>query len=222
MGLGSEEALVGQEIGEVDHILINQHASDAPSEMGSKGSLNDGIDSVANESLSICRVGDGSQICGTRLRKREERYLRSRLNDLLLLMLRVLLVSIPTSALTSSTTTIATSIVLLVSVLLTTLARLVVLLRSLSLGATLVLLLVSTTNLAEQSADELLGLPVLTALSFLLFLFFGYPHLNSDGLETAKDLLLIESLDSLLGIADSIVHNVSVLGLHLVFIDLLD
>ena len=60
VGLGSEEALVGQEIGEVDNVLINQHASDAPSEMGSKGSLNDGIDSVANESLSICRVGDGS------------------------------------------------------------------------------------------------------------------------------------------------------------------
>jgi len=60
VGLGSEEALVGQEIGEVDNVLINQHTSDAPSEMASKGMLNDGIDSVANESLSICRVGDGS------------------------------------------------------------------------------------------------------------------------------------------------------------------
>jgi hypothetical protein len=60
VGLGSEEARVGQEIGEVDYILINKHSSDAPSKMGSKGSLNNGIDSVANESLSICRVGDGS------------------------------------------------------------------------------------------------------------------------------------------------------------------
>jgi hypothetical protein len=60
VGLGSEEARVGQEISEVDNVLINQHAGDAPSKMGSKGSLNNGIDSVANESLSICRVGDSS------------------------------------------------------------------------------------------------------------------------------------------------------------------
>jgi hypothetical protein len=105
--------------------------------------------------------------------------------------------------------------------LLTALTRLVVLLRSLSLGAILVLLLVST-HLTEEGADELLGLSVLTALSFLLLLFLGYPHLNSDGLGTAKEVLLIESLDSLLSVADSIVHNVSVLGLNLVFVDFLD
>lgn len=136
-------------------------------------------------------------------------------------MLRVLLISIATSTLTASATTIVTSVVLLVSVLLTALTRLVVLLRSLSLGAILVLLLVST-HLTEEGADELFGLSVLTALSFLLLLFFGYPHLNSDGLGTAKEVLLIESLDSLLSVADSIVHNVSVLGLHLVFVDFLD
>ena len=60
MGLGGEVALIGQEKVEVDHILINQHASDAPSKMGSKGILNDTIDSVADESLSISRVTNAS------------------------------------------------------------------------------------------------------------------------------------------------------------------
>lgn len=136
-------------------------------------------------------------------------------------MLRVLLISIATSTLAASTTTIATSVVLLVSILLTALTRLVVLLRPLSLGTILILILVST-HLTEEGADELLGLSVFAALSFLFLLFLGYPHLNSYGLGTAKEVLLIESLDCLLGIADSIVHNVSVLGLHLVFVDFLD
>ena len=60
VGFGGEVALIGQEKVEVDHILINQHASDAPSEMGSKGILNDTIDSVADESLSISRVTNSS------------------------------------------------------------------------------------------------------------------------------------------------------------------
>lgn len=60
VGFGGEVPLIGQEKVEVDHILINQHASDAPSEMGSKGILNDTIDSVADESLSISRVTNAS------------------------------------------------------------------------------------------------------------------------------------------------------------------
>lgn len=60
VGLGSKVALIGQEKIEVDHILINKHASDAPSKMSSKGILNDTIDSVADESLSVSRVTDGS------------------------------------------------------------------------------------------------------------------------------------------------------------------
>lgn len=60
MGLGSEVALIGQEKIEVDHVLINQHACDASSEMRSEGILDDRIDSVANESLSIGRVSNCS------------------------------------------------------------------------------------------------------------------------------------------------------------------
>ena len=56
VGLGSEVALISQEIVEVDHILVNQHASDAASEMGTEGILNDRIDSIANESLSVGSV----------------------------------------------------------------------------------------------------------------------------------------------------------------------
>ena len=60
VGFGGEIALIGQEKVEVDHILINKHASDAPSEVGSKGIFNDTIDSVADESLSISRVTNAS------------------------------------------------------------------------------------------------------------------------------------------------------------------
>lgn len=68
----------------------------------------------------------------------------------------------------------------------------------------------------------MLGLSVLAALFLLLFLVLGHPHLDANGLRSTEKILLIESLDGLLGIGDIIVHNIGVLRLNLNLTVLLD
>jgi hypothetical protein len=71
MSLGCEVALISQQVVEDDHILINEHACNATSKLLTEELLNDAINSVTNEGLSILRVNDVCKICRVNLRKRE-------------------------------------------------------------------------------------------------------------------------------------------------------
>lgn len=189
MSLGCKVALISQQGIEVNHILINEHARDATSKLLTEEILNDAINSVTNEGLSILRVGIVTKICRVNLRKREQGNsgigdLRNRLglgNWSSTRVALVLLVSVATTSLATSATTIVTPIVL-VTALGSTLALLVVLLDSLSLRSLLVLRLLVLSERTEKSIDELFCLSVLTLLSFLFFFFLTNPHLNADGL----------------------------------------
>jgi hypothetical protein len=71
MSLGCEVALISQQVVEDDHILINEHACNTTSKLLTEELLNDAINSVTNEGLSILRVNDVCKICRVNLRKRE-------------------------------------------------------------------------------------------------------------------------------------------------------
>jgi len=71
MSLGCEVALISQQVVEDDHILINEHACNATSKLLTEELLNDAINSVTNEGLSILRVNDVCKICRVNLRKWE-------------------------------------------------------------------------------------------------------------------------------------------------------
>ena len=125
-----------------------------------------------------------------------------------------------TTSLTASASAITTSVIL-VSALISSLTGLIILISTLCLRTMLVALILRliTTHLTEECVNELLCLSVISALSFLLLLFLGNPHLDRDGLCTAKQVLLVKLLDSFLSISNSIVHNVSILRFDFYFIE---
>ena len=67
--LSGEIDLIGEKILEIDHALINQHASDATSIVLAKVCFDYGIDGVTDELLSVLRVCDDFKVCKIDLRK---------------------------------------------------------------------------------------------------------------------------------------------------------
>lgn len=57
-----EVLLVLNQLSEVNHGLVNQHAGDAPSEGSTEGSFNDGVDGVSNHLLSGLGHLDGLEL----------------------------------------------------------------------------------------------------------------------------------------------------------------
>jgi hypothetical protein len=189
MSLGGEIVLISQQGVEVDHILIDQHASNTASKLLSEDLLNDTVDRITDKGLSIGRIRNIVEVNQIDLRKREERHsgINWSLRNWLLRSLShtrlALLISIATS-LAASSTSVSASVVLVAS-LRTTLTLLVVLLTTLGMRSLLVLRLHLGEG-TEKSINELLGLFVLTLL-FLLFLFlFSNPHLNANRLRSVK------------------------------------
>lgn len=62
VGLSGEVLLVGEQLGEVNHGLVDEHTSDSPSEGVSEGGGNDGVDLVTNELFPHIRGGNSPQV----------------------------------------------------------------------------------------------------------------------------------------------------------------
>jgi hypothetical protein len=62
ISLGCEVASICQKGIKVDHTLINEHAGNAACKLLSEDLLNNAIDSIANEGLSLLRICHGCQI----------------------------------------------------------------------------------------------------------------------------------------------------------------
>jgi len=220
--LGCEVSLISQQLLEVNNILINQHASDSACVCRSECLFNDLIDRVTNELLSVNWVSKVINFGNIDLRKREQRdllnwslrntsqrcrLLRARSHTWLLSASSIAAIA----TLATATTTAAASVVTSVVLVTTLRARLIV---TLSLRALLIVRWLTSTDISKKSVKKLLSLSIFAALLFLLLLVLGYPHLNSQGLAASEESLLIKSLNGLLSILNSVVHNVSILRLE--------
>jgi hypothetical protein len=182
----SEIGRVGEKLGEIDHVLIEKHSSDAASKGATVSSIDDRVDMISDELLSLLNTGDSTKVSNVKKweSKALEDWLRSLLNLVLLLVLAgnswsvaVLTTSLTTEATSATTATsgaatllevsMATSwLVLLVSTLVTTLVML------LSVWAVLMMRRLEVTKLVlAESINYLLSLVLFFPLLFLFFLF---------------------------------------------------
>jgi hypothetical protein len=74
--LGAKVASIGQQVCEVDNLLVNQHTGDSAGKVETEVLFDDGINGVTNEVLSLFRVCDLIKIIDVDLRKRKGRKLR--------------------------------------------------------------------------------------------------------------------------------------------------
>jgi len=167
--LGAEVGSVGEQAGKVDHLLVNQHASDSASIL-TEVLFDDGIYRISNEVLSLIRVGDLVQISDRNLRKREVGELR---NGLSILLLAVVVRT--ARAVTSLATAVATSVTSVSATYFVASLAISTLVATLSVGAREVRLDGGET---KEGLDDLLGLSLLLALLLLFLLLLGDPHLN--------------------------------------------
>lgn len=196
-------------MGEVDKLLINEHASDAAGVL-SVFREDDLVNGITNEVLSANSVlnGDSIEFSHGDAGKGKNGDLLGRI--LAAGSLRVGSVAIATSA--TSAAVVSASVVLVVGValLVATLVSTIVI----SLVAVAALVLIGE---AHQCLNDLPGGSVLFALSLLILFVFGDPHLNLNGLGGSEDVLAVESLDCLLSVGNGVVQNVGILGLDFHF-----
>lgn len=127
--LVAEVAFIGQQAGEVDHLLVDQHTSNSTSILA-EVLFDDGIDGITNEVLSFFNSGDLLKVSDVDLGKGKGRKLS---NGVCLLALSVVVRS--TRAVASLATAVTTSVTSVSSTSLVTLSTVSTLVATLILEA---------------------------------------------------------------------------------------